>query len=503
MFFKERKSIMINRLVNALNSRENMKVTENEAIGLSSTNSALYDMFALGGAYRTRSEADCILLFKNAFEEAPLLALKCLFYLRDIRGGQGERRFFRVCLKWLATHHSDIVRKNFANIAEYGRYDDFYTLVDTPLEKEMFKCIRNQINLDLESKTPSLLAKWLKSENTSSAESCALGNKTRIALGLSHKQYRKVLSHLRQKINIVERLMSANQWDKIEFDKIPSKAGLIYRNAFARRDIIKEKYRAFAADTNTKVNAGTLYPYEVVQKARECRWQGLQNTDRLMVNKYWDNLTDYFNGCSLNALAVVDTSGSMFGQPLNVAISLGLYTADKAKGPFHDHFISFSSRPTFIKCKGVDFVDKVDRIYQQNLCENTDLEATFDLVLNTALQNRLSQSELPESLIVISDMEVDAMTRTRIFGTSQYKSFDVKTDMAAMRSKWERAGYKMPKLIYWNVDARNNTILDESPDATFVSGCSASIFDQILKGKTGLDLMYDKLNSDRYNAITL
>ena len=199
MFFKERKSIMINRLVNALNSRENMKVTENRAIGLSSTNSALYDMFALGGAYRTRSEADCILLFKNAFEEAPLLALKCLFYLRDVRGGQGERRFFRVCLKWLAIHHSDIVRKNLDNIAEYGRYDDLYTLVDTPLEKEMFKFIRNQINLDLESKTPSLLAKWLKSENTSSAESCALGNKTRIALGLSHKQYRKVLSHLRQR----------------------------------------------------------------------------------------------------------------------------------------------------------------------------------------------------------------------------------------------------------------------------------------------------------------
>ena len=494
---------MTNRLVNALNSYANTKTTENGATALSSTNSALYDMFALGGAYRTRSEEDCILLFKNAFEEAPLLALKCLFYMRDIRGGQGERRFFKVCLKWLAINHADIVRKNFDNIAEYGRWDDFYTLVDTPMEKEMFKFIRNQINLDLESKTPSLLAKWLKSENTSSAESCALGNKTRIALGLSHKQYRKVLSHLRQKINIVERLMSANQWDKIEFDKIPSKAGLIYRNAFARRDIIKEKYRAFAADTNTKVNAGTLYPYEVVQKARECRWDGLQNTDRLMVNKYWDNLTDYFNGCSLNALAVVDTSGSMWGQPLNVAISLGLYTADKAKGPFHDHFISFSSRPTFIKCEGVDFVDKVDRIYDQNLCENTNLEATFDLVLNTALQHRLSQSELPASLIVISDMEIDFMSRTRSLYGYNREGFNVKTDMAAMRSKWERAGYKMPSLIYWNINARNNTILDENQDVTYVSGFSSVIFEEIMSGKRGYDLMLNKLNSDRYSMITL
>lgn len=493
----------MNKLVNALNAQNNFNFTENGAIKKTSTNSALYDMFALGGAYRTRSEADCILLFKNAFEEAPLLALKCLFYMRDIRGGQGERRFFKICLKWLAINHADIVRKNFDNIAEYGRWDDFYALVYTPMEKEMFKFIRNQINLDLESKTPSLLAKWLKSENTSSAESCALGNKTRIALGLSHKQYRKVLSHLRQKINIVERLMSANQWDKIEFDKIPSKAGLIYRNAFARRDIIKEKYRAFATDTNTKVNAGTLYPYEVVQKARECSWYGLQNTDRLMVNKYWDNLTDYFNGCSLNALAVVDTSGSMWGQPLNVAISLGLYTADKAKGPFHDHFISFSSRPTFIKCEGVDFVDKVDKIYDQNLCENTNLEATFDLVLNTAIQNRLSQDDLPASLIVISDMEIDFMSRTRSLYGYDSKSFDVKTDMAAMRSKWERAGYKMPKLIYWNVNARNNTILDESPEATFVSGCSPSIFNEIMMGVTGIELMMRTLSSSRYNAVIL
>ena len=193
----------------------------------------------------------------------------------------------------------------------------------------------------------------------------------------------------------------------------------------------------------------------------------------------------------------------MWGQPLNVAISLGLYTADKARGPFHDHFISFSSHPTFIKCEGVDFVDKVDRIYDQNLCENTNLEATFDLVLNTAIQNRLSQSELPASLIVISDMEIDSMSRTRMGYGNTYRSFNVKTDMAAMRSKWERAGYKMPSLIYWNINARNNTILDESPEATFVSGCSASIFDQILKGKTGYELMLDKLNSDRYSTITL
>jgi hypothetical protein len=294
--------------------------------------------------------------------------------------------------------------------------------------------------------------------------------------------------------------MSANQWDKIEFDKLPSKAGIMYKNVFARRDIIKAKYEAFAKSTDTKVNASTLYPYEVVEKVTNRRVYGVMSeVDNAMVNKYWDNLQNYFGEATLNALAVVDTSGSMYGRPLDVAISLGLYTADKAKGPFHDHFISFSSRPQFIKCEGIDFVDKVHRIYSYNLCENTNLEATFDLVLNTAIKNHLSQDDLPASLIIISDMEIDYGRRCYSYGEPR----KMETTMATIRRKWEQAGYKMPHLIYWNVNARNNTILDDNSDTTFVSGMSPVIFEQIMQNKTGYDLMLDKLNSDRYSAITL
>ena len=497
----------MNRLVSALDNFSNYKTTENGATALKSTKSMVYDMFALGGAYRSRSEADCVLLFKNAIEENPLLGLKCLFYLRDAREGQGERRFFRVCLNWLAKNYPGTVLNNLDLISEYGRWDDLYCLVGTSIEDDMFAAIRKQINLDLESKTPSLCAKWLKSENTSSKLSCELGNRTRKALGLSHKQYRKVLTHLRGKINIVERLMSANRWDLIEFDKLPSKAGFIYKNAFARRDIIKEKYAAFATNKDTKVNAKTLYPYEVVAEAAKSRYHygaSLNDVDRAMINKYWDNLTDYFNGASLNALAVVDTSGSMYGQALDVAISLGLYCADKAKGPFHDHFISFSSRPQFIKCEGVDFVDKVHRIYSYNLCENTNLEATFDLVLNTAIQNRLSQDDLPASLIIISDMEIDVARGIYAWDRSHaIQASQTETTMATIRRKWEQAGYKVPSLIYWNINARNNTILDENQDFTYVSGFSSVIFEEIMSGKRGYDLMLDKLNSDRYSMIKL
>lgn len=487
--------------LNNLKEATDYKLTENGAIAHSSTGSYLYDLFSLGGAYRSRSDEDCIVLFKNAFNEDSIYALKCLFYLRDILEGQGERRFFRVVMKYMANTETAHIRPLLEYVPEFGRWDDLYVFVDTPLAEDAFNLMKKQLALDVSCKTPSLLAKWLKSENTSSQESRILGNLTRIHFGMSHKQYRKTLSILRERIKVLERLMSANRWDEIEFDKIPSKAGIKYKNAFARRDIIKAKYEAFAKDTNTKVNAKALYPYEVVRAAINHYARHCDNTNRLMVNKYWDNLSDYFEGASFNGLAVVDTSGSMtWGgdsvRPIDIAISLGLYCADKAKGPFHGYYVSFASRPQLIATEGADFCDKVKRIYEANLCDNTNLEATFDLLLNTALRNHTPQDEIPENLIIISDMEIDA--------ARGYYADSNNTPEALMESihrKWEQYGYKMPKLIYWNVNARNNTILDKSENVSYVSGASPVIFQQIMSGKSGYDLMMDKLNNKRYNCI--
>ena len=505
---------MGNALLNNLKTATNYTYTENGAVTHKTTQSALLDLFALGGAYRTRSDEDVILLFQKAYDENPLYALKCLFYLRDVRGGQGERRFFRTCIKWLAATHTDAMRRNLEFVPEFGRWDDLYTFVNTKLEKNAFKLIQDQLRLDVQSKTPSLLAKWLKSENTSSQESRNLAHLTRQYLGMTHKEYRKTLSILRERINVLERLMSAGRWDEIEFDKIPSRAGLIYKNAFARRDIIKAKYEAFAKDETTKVNAKTLYPYEVVSQAYNLMsgssyWYdnpkiALDNTDRLMINKYWDNLADYFNGASLNALAVVDTSGSMWGSqasaPINVAISLGLYCAEKAQGPFHGHYISFSSRPQLIETAGVDFCDKVKRIYSTNLCENTNIEATFDLILNTAIQNNLKQSDLPQSIVIISDMEFDAARGAGYWRHSNTASQE--TLMEGISRKWRAAGYEMPNLVFWNVEARQDNIPMKAQNSiTFVSGFSPVIFEQIMQGKTAYDLMMDKLNSKRYEVI--
>lgn len=503
-----------NKLLNAVKEATNITRTENGAVTRNTTMSALLDLFGTGAAYRTRSESDCIVLFQKAFDENPIYALKCLFYLRDARGGQGERRFFRVVTKWLADNKTAVMKRNLKYVPEFGRWDDLYAFIGTVLEKDVFDLMGEQFVLDLQCKTPSLLAKWLKSENTSSAQSRALATKTRKAFGLTPREYRKSLSVLRARINVLERLMSAGQWDKIEFDKIPSKAGLVYRNAFARHDVERMRadkdavaYKDFMQDKNTKVNAKALYPYEVVAKATGYsgmtrRWDWSEDYDpieRAAINKYWDNLEDYFNGASLDALCMIDTSASMWGTeasaPINVAISIGLYAAERARGPFHGHYISFSSRPQLIETYGSDFVDKVKRIYSTNLCENTDIEAAFDMLLNTAIKSHCRQSDLPKTIIVVSDMQFDAQ-RGR-YGSSNA------TLMENIAYKWQRAGYQMPELVYWNVQARGNNVIPmQAKDGiTFVSGFSPILFEQIMKGKTGYDLMMDKLNSARYECI--
>ena len=515
----------MNKFMNGLQNATNFTLTENGGVTHKSTRSDLLDMFAMGAAMRKRSDEDVILMFRKAFAENPAYALKCLFYIRDVRGGQGERRFFRLCMRDLVKQDVEAARRNLRYVPEFGRWDDLYVFEGTALEADAFAFMKEQLALDVQCKTPSLLAKWLKSENTSSAESRRLANKTRIAFGMNHKQYRKTLSILRERINIVERLMSENRWDEIEFDKIPSRAGMIYKNAFARHDLERAKnenvqtYAEFAKDETKTVNAKALYPYECVAEAVKAagigyygysyrsRGNDQTETNRLMVNKYWDNLADYFNGASFNGLAVVDTSGSMTGSeasaPINVAISLGLYCAEKAKGPFAGHYVSFSSRPQLIATEGIDFVDKVARIYKTNLCENTNIEATFDMLLNTAIRNKCSQDDLPQNIIIISDMEFDQAAGSWWGGnSSRINTANAETVMEGIARKWAQHGYQLPHMIFWNVQSRQNNIpMLGQGRVSYVSGFSPSIFETIMTGKTGYELMMECLNKDRYAMI--
>ncbi len=495
----------MNTFLNEMKRNDNITLTENGGLTRKTTESKVLDMFALGGSYRNRSDEDVILLFKNAFEENRMLAMKCLFYLRDVRGGQGERRFFRTAFRWLCQNYPKVAKKNLENVSEYGRWDDLiYVTEGTECQTTAFDIIKHQLALDIGCKTPSLLAKWLPSQNASNKTTKRLGYILADYFGMTSRQYRKTLSILRERIKVLERLMSANRWDEIEFDKIPSKAGLVYRNAFARRDILAKKYEAFAKNKETKVNAEVLYPHDVAHRAFTMYNTPLEDPTRLMLQKYWDNLKDFYNGREENGIAVVDVSGSMSGTPMEVAVSMGAYIADKAHGPFAHHFITFSGYPQLVEFEGVDIVDKLQRCRNADWGMNTNIHAVFNMLLATAKRNHVKVEDMPTRIYIFSDMEFDRCVTT-YHNTSRFFSrvdeHEINSCLESIKKEWAQAGYTLPSVIFWNLDARHNHIPAIGDGFSYVSGFSPSMIDTILSGKDGYDLMVEKLMSKRYEPV--
>lgn len=487
-----------------LKAMKNEVLTENGAKTYKSSLNKCLDLFALGGAYRNRSEEDVIDLFTKAYEQDEITAFLILVYLRDIRGGQGERRFFRTILKNLAEQKNDVIKTLIPFIPYYGRWDDLWCLLDTPYKQFVLTLVGQQLtqdimNLDKEDGV-SLLGKWLPSENASSQETKRLAKIIRKNSGLSSKQYRKMLSELRAKIDIVERKMTQKQWSEIEYDKLPSKAGLQYRNAFYRHD--EDRYTEFMMPKEgqvVKVNANTLYPYEIVEKVPFDYWSEsampIDDIERATLNNYWENIPDYINGDSTDAIAVIDVSGSMGGTPMEVAVSLGLYVAERNKGKFKNHFITFDSNPELIELNEKDdFCSKVQKIKGAGWGGSTDLEATFDLILNTAIEYNLPQSELPEILYIISDMMFN-----QIQGCNARSN---ETVIENAKFKFESAGYKIPHLVFWNVNASMDSVpMIGKDEYTLVSGFSPSIFEMVMTRTTPKEFMNSVIYSERYQPV--
>lgn len=496
-------------MINAMKAMMNEKLTENGAEAYSSTLNAVLDMFAFGGAYRQRDESDVITLFQKALRQDETLAMKCLFWIRDVRGGAGERRFFRVCMKWLAKDYPEIARRNLKYVPEYGRYDDLYVFVGTPLQDEAMTMLAKQLLADMVVEFPSLAGKWAKSCNASSKETRQLGELTRQYMNMSPREYRRVLSRLRERLNVLERLMSGKRFDEIDFSKLPSVAGMRYSHCFSTREELKERYAEFMAKPDTKVNAATLFPYDCTVKATSVYRKPYGDTEREAVNKFWANLPDYIgDNDASNFMCVCDTSGSMTWtyvnpRPIDVATSLAMYFAERAKGPFHNHYISFSASPRLIEITGRDFVEKVQRIREANLCENTNLEAVFNMLLGLAKRG-VPAEDFVKKLFIISDMEIDQATNEipyrGMFANKDYSGF--KSLMERIRKNWERqTDIPFPQLYYWNVNARDNTVLDLGKDVSYISGANPSILKQVLSGKTGWDLCLEALLSERYAPI--
>lgn len=487
----------MNTFLNTMKNNTNYGLTENLSLSHKTTRSDVLDMFALGGSMRQRSDTDCINLFKNAMAEDANLAMKCLFYLADVRGGQGERRFFRVCFNWLAKEYPDIARKNLENIPFFTRWDNIlYATINTPLFNDALAIVKHQLALDVQSQTPSLCAKWCASENTSSQTTRNMASHIRNYLGMTHKEYRKMLSVLRSRINIVEKLMSEGRFDEIQFDKIPSKAGLIYRNAFAKHDF--DRYNEFMQSKETKVKAAVLNPVDIAAKTNWCNLD-INDPSRIMLNKAWENLPDYYNGREENGLCIVDVSGSMSGQPMDAAVSLGAYISERGHGPFANHFITFSTRPSLEKFEGVDIVDKFQRCRRADWGYNTDIEAVFDLMLNTLKNKHTDPNDVPSRLYILSDMQFDCGICERRRGISEG---EVNTLLEQIAKDWSAAGYELPQVVFWNLRACDNAIPAIGGRFSYVSGFSPAILDSVLSGKTGYEMMLDKLLSDRYKPVT-
>ena len=482
-----------------LKRETNTAYTENGAVTNRTSENYCLDFFYQAGALRTADEGAVLQSFIKAYMENPSRAMKILFFARDIRGGLGERRIFRICMNWLAVSYPASVIKNIEEVAEFGRYDDLLSLLDTRCEDVVMSLIERQLAKDTvamkaEASEVSLLAKWLPSVNTSNLQTVKQGKKIARALKLSDAEYRKTLSGLRRYIDILEnRLREADY--TFEYEKQPSKAMFKYRKAFIRND--HDRYTEFITRVQAGeavLKTGSLYPYDII---REALRDDLTQEERKSLDVTWKNLTAHGN--DENAIAVIDGSGSMYGgmgtpKPYEAALSLGIYFAEHNRGRFANHFITFSNTPRLVELKGKDIAERARNAAGYNEVANTNLEAVFRLILNTAVKYKVPQSEMPGRIYIISDMEFDfCMENAKI------------SNFENARLLFRRKGYTLPDIVFWNVQSRNQQVPVTVHDtgAALVSGSSPKIFDMVKSGELDpMKVMLHIVDSERYEKIT-
>lgn len=498
-----------------LKDDDNITQTEKGAYGYNTTLDYCLDAFGSLAAMKEAPERKIIGVFQRAWLENKKIAIRLLFYIRDIRGGQGSRRVFRIIVKWLTRIEPKYIINNLDNFMFYGRADDLLCLLDTCVRQKTLEYIGKKLledqNLIKRGLPCSLLAKWLPSENASSKETRRYAKIIRDYLKYSPKDYRKVLSKMRRHIEIVESQMSANEWNNISYSELPAKASLKYSNAFFKHD--EKRYMDFL-QKNTKINAASVFPVDIIHKI----YNGKNNkANRMLYETMWQSLPNYFKNKE-NSICVVDTSGSMTGTPIEVAISLGLYCADKSTGPFADHFITFSSKPKLQEIIGNDIYEKVLNLADADWELNTNLEAVFDLILETAIANNCKQEDLPQKLYIISDMQFDEATKDYENFILDFTVNNKRPFMKLMKEKYEKYGYNLPLIVYWNVNGGSPTVYQstfEAEDCCMVSGYSPSLFKAIIEGTryevnsdkvlkpilNPIIIMLSALENERYNRI--
>lgn len=485
---------IVNSLTSSMNEPHNKTLTENAAIARATTNSKVLDLFSQIGGIRTGGKGAIAFIpqLMAAYAEDRDLTLKTIFYSRDVRGGQGERETFRVFFRALAEYSPSDVYDVIPFISVFGRWDDLYCLIGTPCETAMWGAINHQWTMDVLTDTPSIMAKWLASVTTSSAETRAQGRATAVALGLSERNYRKTLSALRAKIGVIEQKMSSGNWEDINYEHVPSQANMLYKTALYKHDPVRRQaYLDALKKGEAKVNASTQFPYELIHKLVS----GSQ-ADNALVEAMWKAQPDYFNGQQENSLVVADVSGSMSGLPLEVCLSLAMYTAERNTGPWHNKFITFSAHPTMQSLVGSTLAERVMNLNRAQWDMNTDVEEVFNVILKTAVASSVKPTDMVKRIYIVSDMEFD-----RCSGRNKKE----RTLLNVIRKNYEKAGYALPELVFWNVSARSAQFPMSMDDRGFlnVSGCSPSIFKSVVGRKflSAYDLMLEVLEQERYACI--
>lgn len=506
--------------VNALRNEMNYNMTENGAVGFRTTGKELLDLNFAVASLRKMSDEEVAKRFMKAFCENKMLAMKWLFYARDARQGIGERRLFRVVMKHLVESNPEMIIPVINLIPEYGRYDDLWCLLDNEESaKVVYQIVDKQLKEDWDNmsagKPISLTSKWMPSINASSKKTKEYGKKLCKALHMSEREYRKALSKLRKYLDVVEVKMSNKDWSEIKYETVPSRANLIYNNAFLRNDEARRReYLGKLEKGETKINASTLFPHDIVHKYTiQYGWGccSLSQKDAT-IEALWKALPDTVNGCG-NTIVVADGSGSMTTQvdrsssvtALDVANALAIYFAEHSSGQFKDKYITFSERPQIVDFSNATSLhDKLQIALAHDECANTNIEKVFDLILDTAIKNRMKQEDLPQNILIISDMEFD---RCATCGDNR-SSWALKKpsqklfDMIAQ--KYANAGYSIPRLVFWNVNSRTGTIpvKENELGVALVSGFSVNIVKMVLSNKLDpYECLLETLNSERYAPI--
>jgi hypothetical protein len=478
------------KLIDALRNKD--LVTENGMLTNSTSLNACVDLFYGIGAMRNSSEEEINQLFLKAFMEDSNVAMKILFWARDIRGGAGERRVFKTILKDVAKASPKSISHNIKYVPEYGRWDDLLCLVDTPLENTALTLIADALN-----KGNALCAKWMPRKGY-------LAAKVRDFMGLTHKDYRKMLVAATK---VVETKMCNKDWENIEYDKVPSLAMSRYTRAFAINGGLNWiKYCDDLRMGKTKVNANAVYPHDIIKSLG-------YGSDSIVADTQWESLEDYMKGSTKKILPVVDVSGSMDCRvsgsttAMDVAVALGLYISERNEGPFKNAFFTFSSKPTLQVVPDVKLSDKVRFIKATEWGMNTDLQATFEVLLNTAKQNKVSTDEMPDTILILSDMQFDqavaSRSRSYMNNGTETNTWNV-TAQEMMELMYDQAGYKMPSIVYWNLNQSTGVPVSFDKSGTaLISGFSPSIMTSILSDEnfTPMSIMLETITSDRYIKI--